>query len=62
VVKEISKQPSIISAMWFTPMKSILMKWSKLNKEKYKMYRLGRKGAPKSRMELSPMHKELNSF
>ena len=44
----------------FTFIKSILMKRSKLNKEKYKLYRLSRKEVPKSGMELSPAFKEIN--
>ena len=46
--------------MWFTLMNSVLMKRSKLNKEKYKLYRLSRKEVPKSGMELSPAFKEIN--
>ena len=41
LTKEVSKQPGINSVVWllkFTLMKSILMKRSKLRKEKYKIY------------------------
>ena len=43
LTKEVSKQPGINSVVWllkFTLMKSILMKRSKLRKEKYKTYGL----------------------
>ena len=36
MVKEISKQPSIDSTLWFTLMMRVLMKRSKLIKEKHK--------------------------
>jgi hypothetical protein len=58
--KEISKQPSIDSVLWFTLLKSVLMKWSKLKKEKYKMYGSRIKRAPGSGMELNPVFKEVN--
>jgi hypothetical protein len=37
LTKEISKQPSIDSVLWFSLM-SILMDWNKLRKEQYQMY------------------------
>lgn len=44
MAKEISKQPGIDSVLCFTLMKSVLMKRSKLTKEKYKMHGSRRKG------------------
>jgi hypothetical protein len=41
-------------------MKNILMKRSKLRKEKYKTYGLSNKGATGSEMELNPIFKEIN--
>jgi hypothetical protein len=44
-------------------MKSVSMKKkSKLSKEKYKMYKLSRKGSPESGMKPSPTFKEINSL
>ena len=42
---EVSEKPSIDFALWFTLMKSVLIKHSKLRKEKYKMYGSKSKGA-----------------
>jgi hypothetical protein len=42
--KESPNQPSIDSALWFTLMKNILIKCSKLRKEKYRMCCPGLKG------------------
>ena len=36
------------------------MKKSKMSKEKYKIYNLGRKGTPESGMELNPVFKDIN--
>jgi hypothetical protein len=55
--KEVSKQPGINSVVWllkFTHMKSILMKRSKLGKEKYKIHGSGIKGTSGRKMELNP--------
>ena len=46
--------------LWFSLMKNILMKRSKLRKEKYKTYGLSNKGATGSEMELNPIFKEIN--
>jgi hypothetical protein len=43
-------------------MKSSFLKYSKLRKKKYKMYISSIKGAPESKMKLSPMFKEINRF
>ena len=51
LAREISKQ----SVPWFTLMKKVLVKWSKLSKEKYKMYSLSIKEAPGSGMELNKL-------
>jgi hypothetical protein len=58
--RKVSKQSGINSVVWLlklTLMKSILMKRSKLKKEKYKIYgsRVQLKGAPESRLEMNPM-------
>jgi hypothetical protein len=37
LARETSKQPHIDCVLWFTPMKKILKKHSKLRKGKYKM-------------------------
>ena len=61
--KVVSKQPGINSVVWllkFTLMKSILMKRSKLRKEKYKIYVSSIKEAPGSEMELNLVFKEIN--
>jgi hypothetical protein len=67
LTKEVSKKPSRDFALilWFSLMKSILIKHSKLQKEKYKMeknkmYGSKNKGAAGSRMELNPAFKEIN--
>ena len=56
--KEVLKQPSINCAMQllkFNLMESVLMKRSKLRKEKYKIYGSSIKGAPGSGIELDPI-------
>lgn len=58
LIKEVSKQPGINSVVWllkFTLMKNILMKTSKLRKEKYKIYGSSINGATGSRMKLNPV-------
>ena len=37
LTEEVSEKPSIDFVLWFAPMKSVLIKCSKLRKEKYKM-------------------------
>ena len=54
LTKEVSKQPSIDSGLRFTLMKSLLIRHSKLRKEKCKMYGTKINGTLGSRMELSP--------
>jgi hypothetical protein len=51
LAKELSK-PSLDSVLWFTLTRIVLIKQSKLRKEKYKMYSSSNKVAPGSRMEL----------
>ena len=41
-------------------MKSVLIKHSKLRKEKYKMYGSKSKGAPGSGIEVNPVFKDVN--
>ena len=55
ITKKVSKKPSLDFVLWFTLMKSVLIKHSKLRKEKYKMYGSKSKGAPGSVMELNPI-------
>ena len=61
LTKEVSKQPGINSVVWLLKytlmnnMNKILMKRSKLRKEKYKIYGSSIKGVPGSRMELNLM-------
>ena len=59
LTKKVSKQPSTDFVLWFILMKNILIKHSKLRKEKYKLYASSIKGAPGSKMELNPMFKEI---
>jgi hypothetical protein len=61
LTKKVSKQPGINYSMLllkFTVTKNVLMKRSKLRKEKYKIY--SNKGAPAHEMELNPMLKYIN--
>ena len=53
--KEVSEKPSIDFALWLTLMKRILIKHSKLKKEKYEICGSNIKGTPGSRMELNPV-------
>lgn len=55
MVKDVSKKPSRDFVLWLGLMESILIKHSKVRKEKYKIYDLSIKGAPGSRIQLSPM-------
>ena len=55
LTKEVSKKPSRDFVLWLSLMKSILNKYSKLRKEKYKMYGSNIKEAPGSEMELNAM-------
>ena len=59
LTKEISKQPSIDSVLSFT-LKSVLIKCSKLRKEKYKMYGSKIKGTSGSGIEVNPVFKDVN--
>ena len=61
--KEVSKQPGVNSVVWLlklTLVKNILMKRSKLRKERYKIYGLSIKGTPGSEIELNSVFKILN--
>jgi hypothetical protein len=51
--------PIIDFVLWLNLMKSILNKHSKMRKGKYKIYGLSIKGAPGSKMELSPVFKDI---
>jgi hypothetical protein len=59
LTKEASEMPIIDFVFWFSLLKSILNKCSKLRKEKYKIYGLSSKGAPGSEMELNPVFKDI---
>lgn len=52
-------EPSINFVLWFTFMKSILVKHSKLKKKKYKMYGSKSKRVPGSKMKLNPVLKDI---
>jgi hypothetical protein len=60
LTKKVTEKPSIDFALWFTLTKNVLIKHSKLRKEKYKRYGLSNKGAPGSEPELNPVFKEIN--
>jgi hypothetical protein len=62
LTKEVSEKPNIDFVLWFALMKIILMKRSKLRKEKYKMYDSKDKRAPGSKMKLNPVFKEINEL
>ena len=55
LTKEISKKPNRDFVLWFSLMKSSLMKSGKLRKRKYKIYGSCNKGATGSRMEMNPV-------
>ena len=57
---EVSEKPSIDFALWLTLMKRILIKHSKLRKEKYKICCSNIKETPGSRMELNPVCEAIN--
>ena len=59
LTKKIAKQSNLNSVLWFSVIKSVLMKCSELKKKKYKMYSSSNKGAPGSEMELNPVFKEI---
>jgi hypothetical protein len=57
---EVSGKPSIDFILWFTLIKSILIKHSKVTKKRYKMYRSSNnKRAAGSEMELNPVFKAI---
>jgi hypothetical protein len=59
MTKEVSETLIIHFVHWLSFMKSILNKYRKLRKGKYKTYSLSIKGAPGSRMELNPGFKDI---
>ena len=59
LTKEFFKKPIRDFVLWFSLMKSMIMK-SKLRKDKYKMCGSSNKGAPASGVELNSMFKEIN--
>ena len=59
ITKEVSEMPIIDFVLWLSLMKSIFKKYSKLKKEKYKIYGLNFKGTPGSEMKLNPMFNDL---
>jgi hypothetical protein len=56
LAEEISTQPSVDSVMWLSV---VTMKRSKVDKRKYKVSGLRRKGPPGNVMEPSPVSKEI---
>ena len=60
LTKEVSRKPNRDFVLWLSLMKNILMRHSRLKKEKYKMYGSSNKRAPGSEMELNPVFKEIN--
>jgi len=61
LTKEVSEMLSRDFVLWFSLLKSILNKHSKLRKEKYKIYGPSIKGAPESEMERNPVFKEITN-
>jgi hypothetical protein len=59
LTKVVTKPQSLDSALWFTPMRNILVKHSKLRKENFKMYSSSIKRASESAMELNPVFKDI---
>ena len=59
LTKDISNQSSLDSVLRFTFVRSILIKRSKLRKEKYKIYGSSIKWAAGSATELSPVFKDI---
>ena len=62
LTKEVSKEPSLDSVVWFSLVKNILIKCSKLKKKKFKIYGSSNKGALGSRMELNLMFYEIDKL
>lgn len=60
LTKEISRQFSLDSVLCLTDKKSLLIKRSKLRKEKYKVYGSKIKRAPGNGMKLNPVFRKLN--
>ena len=55
LTKEVSEVPIRDVVLWLNLMQSVLDKYNKLRKEKYKIYGSSIKGAPGSKMELNPI-------
>jgi hypothetical protein len=62
LTKEVSEKPSVDFVLWFTLIKCVLIKYSKIKKKKYKMYDLSIKEAPESEMELNPVFKDIRQI
>jgi hypothetical protein len=61
LTKEVSEMPIVDFVFWLSLMKSILNKYSKLRKEKYKIYGSSIKGAQGRKMEVNPVFKEITN-
>jgi hypothetical protein len=59
LTKEVTEMPIIDFVLWLSFMKSILNKHSKLREKKYKIYGLSIKEAPRSKMELNSVFKDI---
>jgi hypothetical protein len=55
LTKEVSKKPSSNFVLWLSLMKRNLSKYSKLRKERYKIYGLSIKQVPGIQMEQNPV-------
>jgi hypothetical protein len=60
LTKEVSEKPSMDFLLWFTVMKRVLIKCSKLKKKKCKMYGSSIKEAPGNARELNLVFMEIN--
>jgi hypothetical protein len=60
VTKKFSKKPSRDFVLWFSLMKTTLIKHCKLQKEKYKMDDSKNKESPRGRNKLNLMFKGIN--
>ena len=60
LAKEVSQKPSISWVLWFALPKNVLIKCSKLIRQRYKIFGSKRKETLGNRMELNPMFKKIN--
>ena len=59
LTKEVSEKPSIDFVLWFTLIKSVLIKHSKHKKGKYEKCGSSNKRAPESAIDLNPILQEI---